>query len=244
MSEILTYQPAAEAVGVVLKMEPLVDVSEVPISVGDEESLDGEGILGIREEAASTETVVGKGIVSQAEETEPESPKAAAVGGEEEPISSGSTELPKEVEESVEKAHLNGALKTEESVVEPVQIEKATPEVETKCPKDDIKVKKSPAPPVQDQVPTVSVTSEESPKPVLDVPEVPSSKLENEAKAETSAPVKVSTKSEEAKPVVEDSKKEVPVQKAAEPEPTKREEVKVEEPVVVKTVSISTYHTR
>jgi hypothetical protein len=244
MSEILTHQPAAEAVGVVPKMEPLVDVSEVPISVGAEESPDGEGILGIREEAASTEAIVGKGTVSQAEETKPESPKAAAVEGDEEPISSGSTELPKEVEESVEKAHLNGALKTEESVVEAVQIEKATPEVETESPKEEIKVKKSTAPPVQDQVPTVAVTSQESPKPVLDVPEVLSSKLENEAKAEASAPVEVSTKSEEAKPVVEDSKNEVSVPITAEPEATKKEEVKVEEPVVVKTVSISTYHSR
>jgi hypothetical protein len=241
MSEILSHQPAAEAVGVVPKKELLVDVSEVFVSVGAEESPDGEGILGIREEAASTEAIVGKGTISQAEETKPESPKAAAVEGEEEHISSGSTELPKEAEESVEKAYLNGALKTEESVVEPVQIEKATPEVETEGPKEDVKVKKSTVPPVQDQVPTVAVTLEESPKPVLDVPEVTSSKLENEAKAKASAPVEVSTKGGEAKPVVEDSKKEVPVQIAAESESTKREEVKVEEPIVVKTVSISTY---
>jgi hypothetical protein len=244
MSEILSHHPAAEFVGVVPKMEPLVDVSEVPVSVGAEESPDGEGIFGIREEAASTEAIVGKGMVSQAEETEPEPPKITAVGGEGKPISTGSTELPKEVEESVEKAHLNGTLKTEESVVEPVQIEKATPEVETEAPKEDIKVKKSIVPPVQDQVTTVAVTSQESPKPVLDVPEVPSSKLENEAKVEASALVEVSTKSEEAKPVVEDSKKEAPVQIAAEPEPIKKEEVKVEEPVVVKTVSISSYHSR
>jgi hypothetical protein len=244
MSEILSYQPAAEAVGVVPKKEPLVDVSEIPVSVGAEESPDGEGILGIREEAASTEAIVGKGTVSQAEETKPESPKAAAVEGEEEPISSGSTELPKEAEESVEEAYLNGALKIEESVIEPVQIGKATPEVETEGPKEDIKVKKSTVPPVQDQVPTVAATLEESPKPVLDVPEVASSKLGNEAKAKASAPVEVSTKEGEAKPVVEDSKKEVPVQIAAESEPTKREEVKVEKPIVVKTVSISTYRSR
>jgi hypothetical protein len=244
MSEIISHQPTAEAVGVVPKMEPSVDVSEVPVSVGAEESPDGEGILGIREEAASTEAIVGNGTVSQAEETKPESLKAAAVEGEEEPISSGSTELPKEVEESVEQAHLNGTLKTEESVVEPVQIEKAIPEVETESPKEDIKVKKTTAPPIQDQVPTVAVTSKESSKPVLDVSDVPSSKLENEAKAEGSAPVEVSTKSEEAKPVVEVSKKEISVPVTAEPEAAKKEEVKVEEPVVVKAVSISTYRSR
>jgi hypothetical protein len=247
MSEILSHQPAAEAVGVVPKKEPLVDVSEVPVSVGAEESPDGEGILGIREEAALTEAIVDKGTVSQAEETKPESPKAAAVEGEEEHTSSGSTELPKEAEEaeeSVEKAYLNGALKIEESVIEPVQIEKATPEVETEGPKEDIKVKKSTVPPVPDQVPTVAITLEESPKPVLDVPEVASSKPENEAKAKASAPVEVSTKGGEGKPVVEDSKKEVPVQIAAESEPIKREEVRVEEPIVVKTVSISTYRSR
>lgn len=239
MSEILSHQPAAEAVGVVPKMESLVDVSEVLVSVGAEESPDGEGILGIREEAASTEAIVGKGTVSQAEETRPEPPKSTAVEGEEKPISAGSTELPKEAEESVEKAHLNGALKTEESVVEPVQIEKATPEVETEGPKEDIEVEKPTAAPVQAQVPI----AEELPKPTPDASVVPSGKVENEVKAEASAPVDVSKKSEEAKSVAEVSK-EVSVPITAEPEATKKEEVKVEEPVVVKTVSISTYHSR
>jgi hypothetical protein len=231
MSEILSHQSAAEAVGVVPKMEPLVDVSEVPVSVGAEESPDGEGILGIRAEAASTEGIVGKGLVSQAEETKLESPKAAAV---EEPISSGSTELPKEVEKSVEKAHLNGALTAEKSVVEPGQIEKTTPATEHEAPKEDIEVEKPTAAPVQVQVPI----SEELPKPTPDASVVPSSKIENEVKAEASAPVDVSTKSEEAKPVVEVSKKEVSVPITAEPEATKKVEVKVEEPAIVKTVRI------
>lgn len=228
MSEILSHQPAAEAVGVLPKLEPLVDVSEVPVSVSAEESPDGKGILGVEE--ATTEAIVGQGTVSQAEETKLEPPKFAVGEEQEEPISLGSTDLPEKVEESVEKAHLNGALTAENSVAQPVQIEKTTRVKEHEVSKEYIEVEKPTAAAVPVQVPILEVL----PKPTPDSSVVPPSKVENEVKAEASAPVDVSTNSEKAKPVVEVSK-EVSVPITAEPEATKQEEVKVEKPVVVKT---------
>jgi hypothetical protein len=246
MSEILSHQSAAEAVGVAPKMEPLVDVSEVPVSVGAEESPDGEGILGVKKEA-STERIVGEGTAPQAEETKLDLKLDLTESEFNESLvrnlgagaASGASE-PAEGVGSVEKANLNGAVKIEEPGVEPVKIEEAVPAAEHKATKEDIEGEKTTAAPVQVQVPV----SEELPKPTPDASVLPSSKVENEVKAEASAPVDVSTNSEEAKPVAEVSKKEASVPITAEPEATKKEEVKVEEPVVVKTVSISTYHSK